>query len=284
MKQMRKLIPLLVTVIFIFLVGLVSCAQKTPTAEEIVNSAVAAMSKVDTYKYELDMKTDFFKYNVTNNETSGDNLTAKDAVNIIGIFGYAKEEMQADLDYKGWTSALVLGEIVIPQGPEMRQLLSLEFITSGNASYVGPGVSSSRAAQWVKTNVGMWEYLDQATQQIDMLKTANKVDFTGMEKVDGVDCYILEVTPDNERLTLWLSRQLTLISFGNLQAKKEDLFFYSIRLWITKDSHLFNKTELDLKRHDRDGYCNTEGQLSFYDYNQPVSIMIPQDARNVTPN
>ena len=64
----------------------VGCTQNTLNADEIVNNAVAAMSKVNTYKYDLDMKTDFYRYDVNKNETGGDNIIGKDVTKVSGIF------------------------------------------------------------------------------------------------------------------------------------------------------------------------------------------------------
>jgi len=279
---MKKLIPLLVIVIFTLLVVLVSCAQKTPSVLEIVNSAVAAATKVDTYRYDLDMKTDY-KYDVTTDALVGGNATRKidvalslvgrvesDQMDVSGIIAVTKKQIQVNIDYDASL-----------QGQPMRQLLSLELVTIGNESLMKVVVPSgpSSGEHWSKTGLDVWEYLDQATQQIDLLKTATEVELWGMENVDGIDCYILKNIPDSEKLARWLSRQLALISFGNVQAKKEELLSFSIRLWIAKDSYLLTKTEFEIKHRDRDGDNDIKGQLNFYDYNQPVSITIPQEAR-----
>ena len=104
----------------------------------------------------------------------------------------------------------------------------------------------------------------------------------GMEKINGIESYFMKTTPDSEKLANWLSRWLFLISLGNVQAIKEELLSFSIKLWIARDSYLLTKTEFEIKNRNRDGDNDIKGQIDFYDYNQPVSIMIPQEAHDAT--
>ena len=160
---MKKLIPLLTVVIFVLFVGSSGCAQKTPAVEEIVNSAVAAMTKVDTYKYDFDMKTDY-NYDITEDALVGENTTRKidvalslvgrvesDQMDVSGIIAVGKKEMQTNIDYRACL-----------QGQPMHQLLSLAFITTGNESYMKLAVPSGPLSgeHWSKTSLDVWEYLD----------------------------------------------------------------------------------------------------------------------------
>ncbi|MBI2850349.1 MAG: hypothetical protein HYX80_04820 [Chloroflexi bacterium] len=235
-----------------------------------MNSAVAATTKVGTYKYDLDMKTNVYKHalDTAQKEIGGENTTTKDIMKVGGTLDFAKKEMHTTIDY----SASL-------QGQSMLQLLSLEFFATGNESYMKLAVPFK---SWATASLELWKNLDQASQQIELLKTAVDVDLLGTEEVNDIDCYVLKITPDSEKLAEWLSRQLALISLGNLQAKKEELLSFSIKLWIARDSYLLTKTEFELKRRERDWDNDIKGQINFYDYNQPVSIMIPQEARKAT--
>ena len=247
------------------------CAQHKLNAEEIVNRTVNATSKVGTYKYDLDMKINSYgQVPTVPKVASGENTTIKSVMKAGGTLDIAKKEMQTTVDYS-----------VSLQEQPMRQLLSLEFFATNNESYMKLAVPL-RSEYWAKAGLDVWEYLDQGAQQIELLKTAVEVELLGMEKVNGIDFYILKTTPDSEKLANWLSRHLFLISLGNIQAKKEELLSFSIKLWIARDSYLLNKAEFETNNRDHDGDDDIKGQIDFYDYNQPVSIMIPQEARDAT--
>jgi hypothetical protein len=274
MSSFSKIVFLTSLLILTSSAVLVGCAQKAPALEEIVASTVAAMTQVGTYKYDLDMNID-----TAQQVSGGENTTMKSVVTANGTLDVAKKEMHTTLDYSGSLQGQLTSKLP-PLEFSMRPLLSLECFATGNESYMKLGVPSLSGEHWTKSGFDAWGYLDQAAQQIELLKTAGEVDLLGMENVNSINCYILKTTPDGEKLAEWLSRQLALISLGNLQAKKEDLNSFSIKLWIARDKYLLTKMEFELTQQERNSDVDMKGRINFYDYNQPVSIIIPQEVIN----
>ena len=154
--------------------------------------------------------------------------------------------------------------------------------------------------QWMKMKLNneLWTAQNQLSQQIEFLKTAIEVTLLGSEKVDGVDCYVLQIKPNMEALTKWvLSQQQQQSGIGGIDLSKLDLAklfkTISIKEWIAKDTYPppvkaamdvvlemlpedvgataedFEKMTMDMK-----------GPVKYYDYNKPVTIELPQEALN----
>jgi hypothetical protein len=98
--------------------------------------------------------------------------------------------------------------------------------------------------QWMKMKLNneLWTAQNQLSQQIEFLKTAIEVTLLGSEKVDGVDCYVLQIKPNMEALTKWvLSQQQQQSGIGGIDLSKLDLAklfkTISIKEWIAKDTY-----------------------------------------------
>jgi hypothetical protein len=139
----------------------------------------------------------------------------------------------------------------------------------------------------------MWEMQNQIEPQIEMLRSAVEVNLLGSEDVNGTPCYVVEIIPSMEALSDLLAQQQTPgmedLDFGGLNLT--DLFEkMSIKYWVAKDSYLLMKSEInmlmDLSAEDvgatqRDFEKMTMDmnmEMILYDYNQAVSIELPQEA------
>lgn len=138
-----------------------------------------------------------------------------------------------------------------------------------------------------------WEQADLLELPIELLE-AFEVEVTGSEKVDGIDCYVLEINPDMEQL--WQMFETTELEMADipedLEGHLDEMFrSFSVRQWIAKDTYLLTKQEIEMTMEftpEAMGFPEEEGEaaidlfitLLFYDYNQPVSIELPPEAEN----
>jgi len=153
--------------------------------------------------------------------------------------------------------------------------------------------------QWMKMEMSeeMWEAQSQIDQQVELLKTAEAVNFLGSENVNGTKCYVVEIMPSVEALGNMLS-QYQLPDIGNLDSLDLDLTNLikemSIKEWIAEDSYLFMKSEtyvvmemapgaLGATEDDFENMSiNINTVVELYGYNEAVTIVLPAGASAAT--
>lgn len=204
-------------------------------------------------------------------------------------------------------------------------LLTREIQMTSNGSMDTPGVKGNQSVpvdvyvidgwQYVKTNVpgegyqwfkqkfsdDAWTSEYQVNPIAELLKAAHNITKLGDEKVDGVDCYIIQFTPDmNATVKSDLATELggfvmqalsAFFDFNNLDLGKM-VKSYSVKEWITKDGYLPVKaySEISVKILPQDlgnttvdmdkMTINISAQIKYYDYNKPVVIQLPPEAQN----
>ena len=146
---------------------------------------------------------------------------------------------------------------------------------------------------WMKFEMPMesWEQMNQIESQVELLEAA-EVEVIGSETVNGIDCYVVEVTPDVEQLWEMASQQALLTEeMPNFDEELLDEMFrsFSVRQWIAKDTYLTMRVEVELIMEvtpEDMGYPDEGEGISLDmtmtmlvdDYNQPVSIELPPEA------
>jgi hypothetical protein len=120
-----------------------------------------------------------------------------------------------------------------------------------------------------------------------------QVKVIGSEKIRGVDCYVLQLTPDMEQLWQLAMQQSgatgeTLPDVGE-EFLQEVFKNFSIKQWVAKDTYFLTKAEIYMAMEltpEALGYPEEEGLVTMditmdllaYNYNQPVSIELPPEA------
>jgi hypothetical protein len=148
--------------------------------------------------------------------------------------------------------------------------------------------------QWMKMEATeeIWQQQSQVEPLVEFLKTAVDIDYLGSKTVDGTECYLFEIVPDMEELGGLLSQETSgmgIMDFGQLDLS--DLYKQlSVKEWIAKDSYLLMKVEvemvLEMSASDVGGIAGDFDKMTvdvkmverFYDYNEPVSIELPEEA------
>ena len=154
------------------------------------------------------------------------------------------------------------------------------------------------AIGWIKTGMstGDWEELagliDMASAWEELIEGV-PVQVTGSEKVNGVDCFVLEYTPDPEQLWDIVLEQFEasgedILGLGMLTAIFPEPAFseVSFRQLVAKDTYFVIKYEIAMTVEFADEIMGEEVSIIMeidirdeaYDYNQPVSIVLPPGA------
>ncbi|MBI2830959.1 MAG: hypothetical protein HYX79_01720 [Chloroflexi bacterium] len=281
MSIARKLTASLAAVLALSLV-FSGCAQKQLTVQEIVANAAVANAKVEAYKVDMNLAMEM--------EGLGGQLPGplagkiNMAVDGVGFVNNASKEMKMAVNMDLQTSA---------QGGKMG--VAMDLYGTGGWTYVKIGIPLM-GEQWMKTRLteDSWSAQDQMALQVELLKTATEVTLLGSEKVEGVDSYIVKITPDIDAVVKWLMSQQQFSGVTDVALSKLDLSkfvkSFSLTEWVAKDGFLFTKAEIsalfEINAADFGGTAkdsgkvtmDMNGKMKFYDYNQQVSISLPPEA------
>jgi hypothetical protein len=142
----------------------------------------------------------------------------------------------------------------------------------------------------------MWQSQSQFEQQVELLRTATEVTFHGSEKVNGTDCYVVEIVPDMATLfdILSASKQ-QMPSMGTIDMEALGMADWvkemTVKVWIAKDSYLQIKSAIhmvmEVTAADLGGSEDDSGKMTAdanivmicYGYNEDVLIELPAEAQ-----
>jgi len=149
---------------------------------------------------------------------------------------------------------------------------------------------------WMKLEMpeGYWGEMSQVESQIELLEVA-QVKVIGSETIEGIDCYVLQLTPDMKQLWQLAMQQPKLPGEEVPDVAEEflqEMFrSVSVKQWISKDTYFLIKAEIDMVFVSTELTAEAMGLqegvslptyisivLLSYNYNQPVSIVLPPEA------
>jgi len=146
---------------------------------------------------------------------------------------------------------------------------------------------------------GLWEQQDQVRQQVDLLKVADEVNYLGIEEVEGVKCYVVEIVPDMDSVRQMMAQvQGPIPAVGGIDPGAPELGEMvkqvSMTQYIAVDGYLFRRTDqrmlieftpatLGIPDGEFDRVVeDTFTTLVFRNYNEPATIQLPQGALAAT--
>lgn len=246
-----------------------------PSAQEIVDGVVESLYMVKTYQMDMDMTMEMA------GEAKGETFGTTTAMDFSGVFDVENRQMWVDATM----NVAVPGESEVDMGMEMYLIGDMLYMMM-DVPEMGP--------MWVKSETpqGYWEPMSQVEAQVELLNTA-QVEVVGSESVRGLDCYVLQVTPDMKQL--WkMAMQQAQATGGEVPEVMEELIeemfrSFSVKQWITKETYFLTKAEIDMAMEltpESMGIPGEEGVITMdiaisllaYNYNQPVSIVLPAEA------
>ena len=254
-----------------------------PSAQEIIDGVIEAQDDIRTYQFDVDMTMDMAF------EVEDEAFEQDMAMGFSGAFDLENSRMWLDMTM----STAATGE------DEME--VEMEMYLIGDMVYTMVE-DPETGSMWEKSEMTpeFWEevnqYINQVEPQMELLEVV-QVEVIGSEKVGGVDCYVLQLTPDMEQLWQLAMQQagvtgeLVLPDIGE-EFLREAFKNFSVKQWVAKDTYFLTKVEMYMAMEltpEALGYPEEEGLMTMditmnllaYNYNQPVSIVLPQEAEEV---
>lgn len=262
----------------------ISTAALTP--QEIAANAVNAYSQVQTVQMGMDM--------TMSTEIAGGSQPGKVDTTVNGSGSLDIPSQQANIGMNVSANITGMGTTAATG----TQQASTQVIILNNWIYTKVDVPT-KGAQWYKTPLTqqLWDQQNQLSLQLDLLKTAVQVTSLPDETVNGVDCYVLSVQPNISALASLISSE---ISQSSASSQIPNIDFskmiknVSATEWVSKTDYLPAKTDIqitmDIQASDigvptttfGEMTTNMSSQVTYTNYNKPVSITLPPDAANAT--
>jgi len=264
---------LTVSLALVMVLSLAACA-KEPSAQEIVDGVIESLDDIRTYQFDMDMTLNIA------GEAEGEVFEGTMAIDSSGASDFENRQMRMDVTI----NVAVPGEDEIEMAMEM-YLIGDMMYTMMEIPEMGP--------MWMKSEMPeeYWEEMSQVEPQMELLEVA-QVEVIGSERVGGIDCYVLEVSPDLEQLWQIVMQQAEMVGVMPDVTEEflQEIFrSFSVKQWVAKDTYFMTKAEIDMAVEltpEAMGFPEEEGILTMdiamvllaYDYNQPVSIELPPEA------
>ena len=269
---------LTVSLALAMVLSLAACAkeeEELPPAQEIVDGVIESLDNIKTYQFDMDVTIDMA------GEDEGEAFEGTIAMDYSGAVDVENRQMRMKMTYRS----------IAKTGQPEREM-ETEMYLIGDMMYMMMEIPEM-GPMWIKSEMpeGTWEEMNQVEPQIELLEAA-QVEVIGSERVGGIDCYVLEVTPDMEQL--WQLAMQQAESTGEMPAVAEEFIqemfrSFSMKQWVAKDTYFLTRAEIDMAVEltpEAMGFPGEEGVMTMdiamdllvYDYNQPVSIELPPEA------
>jgi outer membrane lipoprotein-sorting protein len=268
----RSFVLVLVLLAVLALVGCGSSETKV-NADEVVQNALAAQANMDTSSMEITI----------------DDVTVEGTVNGMDIGVSLNGSATSTMD---WSNKKMKGHM----GMNVDLTAPLAFNTQvtgdmyafDNVSYIK--VIFMASDNWTKTAlpIDFW-YTQENEQFIESILETADAEYLPDQKVGGVNCYVLKLTPDYVALQAMLEQQA---GAGEEVPDIASLISnLSIKVWVAKDTSYVTKIEVvldaDIPADVLGGVAGGEGltvhlsvTMEMTDVNEPVSIVLPDEAQN----
>ena len=278
MKDKMKRLPLLIlTVLLILAIPLSAFGCAGLTDQQIVSKVIETSNSIKSVKLAMDISENV---DITADSQS-ENMSVKET-GIASVDNVAKEMMMdATMD------------MVVPNTGKQSMTMD-EYLTGG---YVYMKADLTGTDQWTKMKIdeSQWTNENQLAQQIEFLRSAISVSRLNDETVNGLDCYVFQITPDMSALIKWVQSQSQ--SNSELKNLNPNMFkTTTLKMWMDKKSLLPQKESIDLTMELTPadiGATTTKttptfdnmtmtmnGDITYSDYNIPVTIELPAAAEN----
>ena len=269
-------------IILALLILAAGCQSKSLSTQEILSNTTSAMEKIDSYKIAYDMVLDM--------EIVGGEQAMKIAMDGTGTgaMDVINKKMQMALDLNA--------EIPGAGTSQVKMTMTMEMYMVDGWMYTKMTIPMA-GEQWTKTKVeGNEISQDQLAQLLQLMKSTIQTTLTGTEKVNGIDCYVLQITPNMTELWQWMMSQQGSNLAGNVDLSQFDISklikSYELKYWISKTNFNLIKAKADMSMDVDPAALGAsvddfermtmliDLDMIFSDYNKAVDIQLPADAVN----
>ena len=286
---MKNILAVLLTIFMAttICISFTACEEELPTSEEVIEKLVAAQYSIESYEIEMKMNMKMAMDVPDGDMPEGMFMDMDIEADIAGAIDKSGEEMKVLIDM----------EMSAPDEDPINVNMEMYFVDGWIYMMMDMPMMSP---QWMKSEMSYGEFLEEMGEiasvesQIEMLKTAD-IKIKGKEKVRGVNCYVVELTPDMKQLWDMLMQQ-SQITGGEIpdipvENINEMIRSYSVKYWIAEDTYYLIKSEEEIDVEitpEAMGISGEEGSVKMgvtvstlmLNYNEPVSIVLPPEAED----
>jgi outer membrane lipoprotein-sorting protein len=296
--MMRKILA--VSLVLVMALTFVACdGEDLPSAEEIIEGMTQAVVDVRTGEFDMEMTMD------VDAEVEGESGKANIEMDASGVMDIENCQMQIAMTMQ----VEATGEEDVDMAAEV-YLIDNTFYMMTDALGMMTDVFGM-GPTWLKLELteleeleemeelpeGYWNQEELLEFQQELLE-ASEIEVTGSERVDGIDCYVLESNPDMKQLwqTVMEMYETTGLDMTDMPEDFVDYLdemfdSFTQKLWVAKDTYLPMKVEVEMTMDftaEDVGSPDEEGEVAvdlfmsmlIFNYNQPVSIELPPEAED----
>ncbi|TRZ67667.1 MAG: hypothetical protein D4Q77_02680 [Methanothrix sp.] len=270
---MKKLLLALALIVVAF----AGCVEETPSADDLKNMMIDSVEKVKTSRSAMEMDQTMTLVNETGSTTF-------DVISRVEVFTNVTNRSV-------W---MTMTTITSSGDGEENLSTEMETYLLGDTAYMRLG------EDWtVLTGIPqeMWDQQDQLKNQIEIINLS-EVEAVGSEKIDGQDTYGLKIVPNMETFSMVLVEEMgSMPLYGMNLTKLYEESEMDWTVWLSKETKLPLKNQMHIILTltpetlglpvEGAGFVemimDTEVTTFYYEYNQPMNIEPPEEARNVPP-
>ena len=275
--EVRKLLKgkgrsFLLVLVLLAVLALVGCGspETKVSADEVVQDALAAQAKVSSSSAEITIVA-----------------TAKGAIGETDLDVSLDGTVTGDMDWANKKMTAHLGMNVGFNG--MTLPVSADMYAFDNITYMQLTMMGN-TDNWTKGSLPMDFWFTQENAQfIDNLLQSSEAESLPDDKVGGVNCYVLKLTPDIAAIQQMFSQQSP--DADEMPDMASLISNLSIKVWAAKGTSYVTKIEMGLSANIPSevlgGTAGGEGldvnltiTMQFSKFNDSVSIQLPAEAQN----
>ena len=214
------------TLVLVMVLSFTACGEEVglPSAEDIIDGVIEAQNDARSYECEMDVSLD------ATGEVEGETFESTMAMAFSGALDLDNRQMRMDMAMN----------VEVPGEYEME--MGMEMYLVDDMGYIFMDVPGEEPV-WEKEEFSEtdWEEIIEGMAmtepQIELLQAA-QVKVLRSEKVEGVDCYLLQLTPDMDQLWETVFQQAALGGQGiELPEVPEELLDevfsdFSVKQWV----------------------------------------------------
>lgn len=252
-----------------------TAAPDSVTPQEIAANSLAATLKMDSVSFDMDFAMSLAFPSDGQVRSMNMQYTATSSVNI------PLKQMDMDLDMT----------MDVPE--QGTQNMSASMYSMDGWLYMKTAVPVL-GDQWTKMQLTdeLWAAQSQFSSMTDFLDAPINVELIRSEKVGGVDCYVLDITPDVNTLADWMAGEMqsgqAAPDLGGFDLSSMSQIL-AVKQWVAKDTYLPVRQQVHIK-FDSSSLPGTASGMSmdmsvsldYHDYGKPVTIQLPPEALNAT--
>ncbi len=269
---MKKILLLLALIVAAFS----GCVEEEPSAEDLKTMMIIAGQDIETVKFTM----------VTDQTTTITNVTDSETI-ITDSRGEGEVNMTAQ-------AMKLLMITTSKMGDAENVTMEMEMYMLGDAFYMK--IDGNWTNMTGLLPEGMMDQQNQLKMQMEMLNNS-RVELEGSEKIDGQDTYVLKVVPDMEAFSATMEKQMGSMPIVGMNLTD---IYSSAEMewttWLSKDSYLPLEIQVNMKMKmtpemmglpvedvgDFDMLVESDSAVLYRDYNRPVVIELPSEAKNAT--